>query len=145
MYSTGVKWRTRKRNAKGGRRWVFGGVIGARGCWPGAQWAPLISQWQCQGSWQGPDARHQLQCLVNRLLSRWRICAAMVARTHRHMGTCIECGGHADRHWLIVSPRILQRGQWAPLCLPCRKGLRAGWIETLPCAWDEVQTQLQLK
>lgn len=54
-----------------------------------AQWVLLISQWQCQGSWQGPDARHQLQRLVNRLLSRRHICTAMVAHTHTRTHTGI--------------------------------------------------------
>lgn len=57
-----------------------------------AQWVLLVSQWQCQGSWQGPDARHQLQRLVNRLLSRRHICTAMVAHTRTHKHTQIHTG-----------------------------------------------------
>lgn len=89
-----------------------------------AQWVLLVSQWQCQGSWQGPDARHQLQRLVNRLLSRRHICTAMVAHTrthtdtHRHVGTCIYYGRHTDRHWLIVSPKSCKRDS-EPLCALC--------------------------
>lgn len=60
-----------------------------------AQWALLVSQWQCQGSWQGPDARHQLQRLVNRLLSRRHICTAMVAHTHTHWHTHTGMWAHA--------------------------------------------------
>lgn len=86
-----------------------------------AQWVLLVSQWQCQGSWQGPDARHQLQRLVNRLLSHRHICTAMVAHTHRHTQACGHMHilwSHTDRHWLIVSPKSCKRDS-EPLCVLC--------------------------
>lgn len=75
-----------KKQAEGrqgtGKGWGVGVRNRSRRVLAMAQWVLLISQWQCQGSWQGPDARHQLQRLVNRLLSRRHICTAMVAHTH---------------------------------------------------------------
>lgn len=121
-----LKWRQKNTSAEKWRRgeggWRESSERESAGL---AQWVLLVSQWQCQGSWQGPDARHQLQRLLNRLLSRRHICTAILTHTHthntcthRHVGTCIYYSRHIDWHWLIVSLKSC-KGDSERLCALC--------------------------